>query len=285
MKHKNLFSIFALLLIFSTCVFAQNNPILLDSTLERMPSEFIVQDVRGKIANKPTFLPKPQYPFSAKVAGIEGTVRVAIKVGVEGNVTEAKAFEGAEELKKVCEETALRTRFVIAKNTNNEPFENEGHLTYIFEIKAANWIKIGYHLQFLQFFPITAAPLPTIIKTIPTDWDEETKQLKKLQTMQIEEFAKNPPTTTVHPRPPISGGGVFLPNRGVVATRIFVPIPEPPPAEQVSIVQSLVPAFQKRLQNDELNAWKFELGLGLAKTLLDSRNPTARSDAVSKLKF
>ncbi|MBX7171879.1 MAG: energy transducer TonB [Pyrinomonadaceae bacterium] len=279
MKSNLIFCSFALVLaIFTIAAYSQITPNLRDSTPMRMPEEFIVQDVRGKIVNKPSYLPKPQYPSSAKISGIEGTVRVKIKVGLEGSVIEAKSFEGPVELYSVCEEAALKTRFVIARDSTNQPIQTEGHLTYTFEIKAANWIKIGYHLNFLQLFPITSAPLPTILKTIPNDWKEEFAQFKRLQTLQIEGFEKNPPPENSQL---IGGSGVISPNSASVVGQFRVPIPPRPSAEQISIVQNLIPALQNRLKDDELNFWKFKVGLGIGKALVISRNPVTQNDAVA----
>ena len=282
---KNFLSSFALALVFfSVMIFAQINPVLRDSTPTRMPDEFIVGDVKGKIVNKPSFLPKPNYPLIAKQSGVEGVVRVSVKISDEGSVSEAKATEGPELLRSVCEETALRTRFVIARDAENKPISTEGHLTYTFEIRAANWIKIGYHLTFLELFSVAMAPLPTIIKAIPPDWKEEHEQLEKLKEIQQDDFIKYPPQPA--PTPPRSIGtvGGIGQRSGSIVMQLPIPTVPLPTDEQVKIVQKLVPVLENRLKNDELNSWKFQVGLGIGKAIRLARNPAKRNDAVALLK-
>ena len=280
-KINALLCVFIAIIFFSVNNFSQGTPVLRDSTRPQMPDDFTVGEVKGKIVNKPAYLPKPRYPISAKQAGAEGTVRVQIKVDEEGNVTEAMAISGPELLKEASEEAARYTRFVIARDAIGAPIKTEGTLAYSFEIKVAGWSNIGYGLSVLNMLPIANLPLPTFIKKIPIEWTKEREMFDKLKEIQKTQLAniQSPSGNTQGPTVGILGR-----NQASVTAQWRVPIPEPPSAEQITLAQNLVSAIQSRLENDKLNLWRFNLGIGLSKALRVYRSPSGREDAPKIIK-
>jgi protein TonB len=62
-------------------------------------------------APEPLDQPQPEYPSSAKSAGISGTVVVKFVVTEAGLPTQVKAIKGPEELRSSCEQAVLGSKF------------------------------------------------------------------------------------------------------------------------------------------------------------------------------
>jgi TonB family protein len=273
--------IFLLVIVFSGNGFSQASPVLKNSPKSPTPDDFMVGEVKGKMVNKPAYLPKPQYPAKARQLGVEGIVRVQIKIDEEGNVTETSIISGPEELQAVSIETAQKTRFVAYRDSSKQFIKTEGVLTYTFEIQRASWSNIGYGLNMITILPVATVPLPTFAKAIEPEWTDERQALEKLKEIQTAQFAnfQNPNGSNA-----IGAVGVASQNQASVTARWQVPIPQSPSNEQITLAQNLISALQTRLKNDKLNLWRFNLGLGLSKILRLYRNPFTQVDASKIIK-
>jgi len=75
----------------------------------------------------PLYIPKINYPYLARVKGIEGTVILRITISTNGDVVDAKILQssGNELLDKNSINFAKRIKFIPAKDKNNNPIPLE----------------------------------------------------------------------------------------------------------------------------------------------------------------
>jgi TonB family protein len=85
----------------------------------------------GFLNGKATYLPKPNYPASAKARRATGSVTVRILVDEKGNVTEAKALCGDDDLKSASEQSAKGAKFAPA-TIDGQPVKVSGFIVYNF---------------------------------------------------------------------------------------------------------------------------------------------------------
>jgi TonB family protein len=80
------------------------------------------------------FQPKLEYPDLALRAGIQGTVKVAITVGLDGLPVTARALEGPPILRKPAESYAMKWQFKPSTENGVPVFANFP-LTVVYRIK------------------------------------------------------------------------------------------------------------------------------------------------------
>jgi protein TonB len=75
----------------------------------------------------PLYTPKINYPYPARVKGIEGTVILRIKISTNGDVIEAKIIQssGNELLDENSINFVKKIKFIPAKDRNNNPIPLE----------------------------------------------------------------------------------------------------------------------------------------------------------------
>lgn len=74
---------------------------------------------------------KPTYPIIAQRSGVQGQVKVEVTLDEQGNVISAKAVEGPNLLRAVCEDAAKRSKFKPVL-VNDKPVKARGFIIYSF---------------------------------------------------------------------------------------------------------------------------------------------------------
>lgn len=123
-RFSNLLMILAVLFLAAD-VFAQDDQPVNES-----------RTIAGGVLNgKAISLPKPEYPESARKAGVTGTLRVQILVDETGNVVSAKTLSGPEdsELRASAESAAMRSKF-SPTTLEGQPAKVQGVIEYNFVI-------------------------------------------------------------------------------------------------------------------------------------------------------
>lgn len=85
----------------------------------------------GIVNDKAIFLPKPNYPASAKSRRASGTIPVRVLIDEKGNVIEAKAVCGDADLKSASEQSAKGARFPPFTR-DGQPVKVSGVIVYNF---------------------------------------------------------------------------------------------------------------------------------------------------------
>lgn len=219
--------------------------------------DFFVGDVRGTIQNKALFLPKPLYPEEARRAGVEGAVRVEVKISQQGSVTNVAMLSGDPLLRTYAEDAASRSKFRPLLDSNGRAMATEGTLSYTFEIRRAGWTRVGADLRTLESPSASVVPIPVLAKSFKPDWTNELAMLGRLSEI------------INSPAPRLMRLGSFTVDdkgqqsqtrvaKGTMA--VLLPVPS---AEHRAMVQNLTDAVKNQLADDELGLWQFELGLDL----------------------
>jgi TonB family protein len=277
MKIKDVFVLAAALLIFDSNSFSQtvdsvrqmpDVPPSLSKSLNGPPDFFKVGDVTGNVGGvKAIILVKPAYPDAAKEIGAEGKVRVEIEIEEAGNVISAKAVSGQPSLYEAAQNAALKSKF-NTPTVNGLKTKVSGHLNYNFLIETPSWFIVGYSLP----GAIYSQP-PVIKKVFQADWAEENALIDQLTEIKRLE-PKNVRPILVNESVETTGSKTFV--RQSVQGTLIVP---PRNYEAGTISQNLINSLQKRLANDELNLWKFNLGLNILEAIGNVRNPAERQDS------
>jgi TonB family protein len=96
------------------------------------PTREIPKQVSGGILNgRARSLPKPEYPETAKAAGVSGAVSVKILVDEGGNVISAEAVAGHPLLRAAAVDAALQAQFAPTR-LSGQPVKVSGIVTYNF---------------------------------------------------------------------------------------------------------------------------------------------------------
>ncbi len=277
MKIKTVFVPVAAFLIFASNAFSQqgngtrqmpNVPPTLGSAVNRPPEFFKVGEVTGKVGGaKAIILVKPSYPEAAKEIGAEGKVRVEIEIEELGNVVSAKAVSGQPSLYEAAQNAALKSKF-NTPNVNGQKTRVTGYLNYNFVIETPNWFIVAYCLPAAIFLPP-----PVIKKAFQADWTEENALIDRLTEIKRLEPKIDKPTLVTESVETSGSKTVF---RKSIQGRLSVP---PINYEAITISQNLITLLQKRLANDELNLWKFNLGLNILGAMGAFRDPVERQNA------
>jgi len=282
MKIKSVFFLLAAFLIFASNAFSQNGvpvrqplnvPPSLGRAINEPPDFFRVGDVTGKIGGaKAIILVKPGYPENAKDIGAEGKVRVEIEIEELGNVISAKAVSGHPALYEAAQNAALKSKF-NTPNVDGQKTKVSGFLNYNFSIDPPNWFIVGYSLPAARFLQP-----PVIKKAFQADWSEENALIDRLtEIKRLEPKSLRP---TFIPEMVETSG-----NKTIVSQRIEGKLIIPPNnTEAVTVSQELINSLQTRLANDELNLWKFNLGLNILGVMGVYHNPYERPEAMRIIK-
>jgi len=123
---------------------------------------------------------KPKYPQEAKSAGIQGTVRLEVLIGREGNVQETKLLSGHEILAKAAMKAVLKWRYKPIL-INGKPVEIVTEVDVNFTLagsRGAGATSGGGQVDLIGTIPQrgeyarTAIPHPTIARHSGTRSDE-----------------------------------------------------------------------------------------------------------------
>lgn len=99
------------------------------------PNREIPKQISGGILNgKARSLPKPEYPETAKAAGVSGAVSVQVLIDEGGNIISASAISGHQLLRAAAVDAALQAQFVPTR-LSGHPVKVSGILTYNFVLK------------------------------------------------------------------------------------------------------------------------------------------------------
>lgn len=252
--------------IFSSATVAQTGVATGKPTIKHAPGrsfprsdskDFTVGEVRGTVRNKALFLPKPVYPDDARRAGIEGVVRVQVKINEQGFVVGASMFSGDPILKAVSEDAASRSKFRPLLDQSGRAIFSEGVLSYSFEIRRVGWSRIGADLLTLAGPSASVVPVPVLIKSIDPEWTDELATIKRLDEIAWAGSPRFVPMRTMV----TSGKGQQSQSntRSSSMTGTFS-LPTSP-LEQGALVDEMVSAIRRRLADDQLSLWQFEVGL------------------------
>ncbi len=247
------------------------------SEINNASENFVVGDVKGTVKTKAGYLAKPVYPDEARLAGLEGTVRVRISINEEGIVTSAETIEGDPALRAVAEDAARRTKFRIPRDTSGQAVKDEGVLVYSFEIRKAGWSWIAYRLSGLDKIPLSFFPIPVALKALPPEWTDERQMLKKLDDIRSSEpdFPTRPTFVRMTPAQMRLPNGMMAESSSIHG-KLAVPSIRP---EQVTISRELISALKVRLAADKLSTWQFDLGVNLNKAFQPDRFHFDRTNA------
>lgn len=224
-------------------------------------ADFTVGDVRGTVQNKALFLPKPIYPDDARRLGIEGVVRVQIKINEQGFVVNASAISGDPLLTTLAEDAALKSKFKPLMDISSRAVPSEGILSYPFVMRKIGWSRIGADLQTLAGPSAEAVPMPVLLKSLNPEWTDELAALKRLGEIAGTARPRFVPIRTIA-SPNRNQQSTSNTRSSSMAGMIVLPTS---PLEQGMLVQGLADSIRKRLADDELSLWQFETGLDIVR--------------------
>jgi hypothetical protein len=271
--------------------FSQNSnikPEIDDKSIPRiLDSVYRTGAVKGKVKNKPVYLPIPSYPHNAMSADVDGDVRVQVTIDETGNVSAAQALSGDRLLKTVCEAAALQAKFRIFRE-NDKPTTTSGELVYHFEIVPANWILIGYKVGgLLRGDQVRFFPARSVAKALGADWADSQELIQQIAKLKREDLVNNVDqraeeglrirTTTIK-----SPDG-FMRSQMTVERRAGPTVPASP--QLAAITDQIIASLRKRLANDEIKRWQFELGILLSQGAYFDPNEKARSQTAQDLRI
>jgi TonB family protein len=105
-----------------------------ESPSNGMPAGAIPKQISGGILNgKARSLPKPEYPETAKAAGVSGAVSVQVLIDEGGNIISATAVSGHQLLRAAAVDAALQAQFAPTR-LSGHPVKVSGIITYNFEL-------------------------------------------------------------------------------------------------------------------------------------------------------
>lgn len=144
------------------------------TTKNQKPKLISLGVVNGRALN----LVVPEFPRSAVLINLRGTVQVEIVIDEDGYVMEAKVLRGHPLLRNICSEAAKNSKFT-PYFLDEKPRKVTGIIAYIFLPKNLNWLEIGYY----------STETDKIKNFLPKDFTEEKSLIEKM----------NSPETSYHP--------------------------------------------------------------------------------------
>jgi protein TonB len=99
--------------------------------IETSPREIPKQISGGILNGKARSLPKPEYPETAKAAGVSGAVSVQVLIDEGGNVISASAVSGHQLLRAAAVDAVLQAQFAPTR-LSGQPVKVSGIITYNF---------------------------------------------------------------------------------------------------------------------------------------------------------
>jgi TonB family protein len=216
--------------------------------------DFTVGEVRGSVQNKALFLPKPIYPDDARRLGIEGVVRVQVKINEQGFVVDASMLSGDPLLKTFAEDAASKSKFRPLLDNSGRAISSEGVLSYSFEIRKVGWSRFAADLLRLEGSVVS---VPVLLKSLNPEWTDELATLKRLSEIAGTGLPRFVPVRTIENKQLQSKT-----RSSTMTATITLPTS---PLEQGMLVQDMVTSIRKRLADDELSLWQFEAGLDIVR--------------------
>lgn len=220
-------------------------------------TDFTVGEIRGTVQNKAVFLPKPVYPDDARRAGIEGVVRVQVKINEQGFVVDASMLSGDPILKATAEDAALKSKFRPLLDNNGRALFSEGVLSYSFEIRRVGWSRIATDLFTLAGPSAPVVPVPVLMKSIDPDWRDELAAIKRLDEISATGSPRLIPVRTMA----TTGKGQRSQSNTRSSTMTGTFSLPTSPLEQGALVDELINSIRRRLADDQLSLWQFETGV------------------------
>lgn len=104
-----------------------------ESVISGMPREIPKQVSGGILNGRARSLPKPEYPETAKAAGVSGVVSVKVLVDEDGLVISAEAVAGHPLLRAAAVDAARQAQFAPTR-LSGQPVQVSGIITYNFEL-------------------------------------------------------------------------------------------------------------------------------------------------------
>ena len=224
-------------------------------------TDFTVGEVRGTVQNTALFLPKPIYPDDARRLGVEGVVRVQVKINEQGSVVNTSTLSGNPLLRTLAEDAALKSKFRPLLDNGGRAISSEGVLSYSFEMRKIGWSRMAADLLTLEGPSASIVPLPVLIKSIDPEWTGELATLRRLGEIAWTGSPRFVPMRTMAPtgKNQLSQSNT---RSSSIAGTIILPTSS---LEQGILVQDLVTSIRKRLAGDELALWQFEVGLDIVR--------------------
>jgi TonB family protein len=256
--------------MFSSLAVAQNSdetgkPMIKHAPGRSFPrsdaTDFTVGEVRGTVRNKALFLPKPTYPDEARRLGIEGVVRISVKVNEFGSVVDRVTLSGDPLLKTYAEDAALRSKFRPYLDEQGRAIATDGVLSYSFEIKRIGWSRIGADLLTLEGPSASIVPLPVLVKSLDPAWTDELAALKRLGEIAGTPLPRVVPMRTMVTTGKNQSSQSSTQSRTMTGTLMV----KTSPLEQSTLVRDVISSIRKRLADDELSLWQFETGLDVVR--------------------
>lgn len=136
------------------------------------------QAVSGGVVNGPAAsLPKPAYPPAAKAVRASGKVNVQVAINEEGKIVEAVALSGHPLLRAAAVSAAKAASF-SPTFLNGNAVKVTGILVYNFVLET-NWVEFGRAFGNAENVPGSLSGLLMGWGSLPEDFSEEQKRLKK----------------------------------------------------------------------------------------------------------
>lgn len=224
-------------------------------------TDFTVGEVRGTVQNTALFLPKPIYPDDARRLGVEGVVRVQVKINEQGSVVNTSTLSGNPLLGTLAEDAALKSKFRPLLDNGGRAISGEGVLSYSFEMRKIGWSRMAADLLTLEGPSASIVPLPVLIKSIDPEWTGELATLKRLGEIAWTQPPGFVPMRTMAPTGKNQQSQSNTRSSSIAGT-IILPTSS---LEQGMLVQDLATSIRRRLADDELALWQFEVGLDIVR--------------------
>lgn len=158
--------------------YAQTRKVKISKTKKRINKKKIVSGgvVNGKAIN----LVKPEYPPTAKLVKLKGTVQVQIFIDKNGDVTKAEAKRGHPFLIPAALKAARASKFEPFVLESGEKLKVSGVIVYNFTSDSMNWLELGFNSDSVQ----------TLQTYLPFDFEEERLFLRQAEDLTYEEKSK-----------------------------------------------------------------------------------------------
>ena len=120
---------------------------------------------------------KPEYPPTAKLIKLKGTVQVQILIDENGDVSRAEAKRGHPFLIPSALKAARASKFEPFVTSDGRKFEVSGIIVYKFTSDSMNWLELGFHSDFIQ----------NLQTYLPFNFEEERQFLDQAEYLSSEE--------------------------------------------------------------------------------------------------
>ena len=236
-------------LLLTGSLLAQTAPV------EKRPG--MPKQIAGGVLNgKATYLPKPNYPASAKAVGASGAVSVQVLIDEQGYVASASAISGHPLLREAAVEAASSARFSPTM-LNGVPVRVSGMITYNF-VTDLSPLGLGYELSYAErtgAFGKNVYP-ESLASLLPAGWEAERKTLNSIGKPQNVESPADPVSAG-----DLSKGSSSSPD-AMYAQRKLSP-------EDVTAVRRLQEDVGAKLRTDQNKQWAFKAGRTLGKLVAE----------------